>query len=137
MVQDEITQSVKIALHEDLNGLSATEGDITAHLIPEGKQAKAMVITREDAVFCGKEWSEEVFRQLGDDVTITCSVRKGNPSNYLYVITNVNTTSTTIGPTRILTGIEAADFGIYRCDVTNNAGTGSAAIKIQSEFFLY
>ena len=79
----------------------------------------------------------KIMVAFGDDVTITCSVQKGNPSNYLYVITNVNTTSTTIGPTRILTGIEAADFGIYRCDVTNNAGTGSAAIKIQSEFFLY
>ncbi|XP_064386845.1 uncharacterized protein LOC135335316 isoform X3 [Halichondria panicea] len=73
----------------------------------------------------------KIMVAFGDDVTITCSVQKGNPSNYLYVITNVNTTSTTIGPTRILTGIEAADFGIYRCDVTNNAGTGSAAIKIQ------
>ncbi len=78
MVQEEITQSVKIALHEDLNGLPATEGDITANLIPEDKQAKAVVITREDAVFCGQAWTQEVFRQLGDKVKISWSVKDGD-----------------------------------------------------------
>lgn len=78
MVQEEITQSVKIALHEDLNGLPATEGDITANLIPEDKQATAVVITREDAVFCGQAWTQEVFRQLGDKVKITWSVKDGD-----------------------------------------------------------
>jgi len=103
MVQDEITQSVKLALHEDLNGLSATEGDITAHLIPEGKQAKAIVITREDAVFCGKEWTEEVFRQLGDDVTITWSVKDGD------IVKPNDTLFTLEGPARtLLTGERTA-----------------------------
>ena len=62
MVEEEISESVRIALHEDLNGLSPAEGDITANLIPEEKQAKAIVITREDAVFCGQAWTQEVFR---------------------------------------------------------------------------
>jgi nicotinate-nucleotide pyrophosphorylase (carboxylating) len=78
MVEEEIAQSVKIALHEDLNGLSPSEGDITANLIPEDKQAKAIVITREDAVFCGQAWTQEVFRQLGDSVTITWHVKDGD-----------------------------------------------------------
>jgi nicotinate-nucleotide pyrophosphorylase (carboxylating) len=78
MVQQEIAQSVKIALYEDLNGLPATEGDITANLIPEEKQAKAVVITREDAVFCGQAWTQEVFRQLGDQVKITWAVKDGD-----------------------------------------------------------
>lgn len=78
MVQQEIAQSVKIALHEDLNGLPASEGDITANLIPEEKQAKAVVITREDAVFCGQAWTQEVFRQLGDQVKITWAVKDGD-----------------------------------------------------------
>ncbi|WP_413702057.1 carboxylating nicotinate-nucleotide diphosphorylase [Psychromonas sp. KJ10-10] len=78
MVEKEISESVKIALHEDLNGLSASEGDITANLIPEGKQAKAIVITREDAVFCGKAWTQEVFKQLGNKVTITWHVKDGD-----------------------------------------------------------
>lgn len=78
MVEEEIAQSVKIALHEDLNGLSPSEGDITANLIPEDKQAKAIVITREDAIFCGQAWTQEVFRQLGDSVTITWHVKDGD-----------------------------------------------------------
>ncbi|PKH03586.1 nicotinate-nucleotide diphosphorylase [Psychromonas sp. MB-3u-54] len=78
MVAQEIIQSVKIALDEDLNGLSPLEGDITANLIPDGKQAKAMVITREDAVFCGQAWTEEIFRQLGNQVKITWFVKEGD-----------------------------------------------------------
>lgn len=78
MVAQEITRSVKIALDEDLNGLSPLEGDITANLIPEGKQAKAIVITREDAVFCGQAWTDEIFRQLGNQVKITWFVKDGD-----------------------------------------------------------
>jgi len=78
MVEEEIAESVRIALHEDLNGLSAQEGDITANLIPEDKQAKAIVITREDAVFCGQAWTQEVFRQLGNNIVITWHVKDGD-----------------------------------------------------------
>ncbi|WP_354624939.1 carboxylating nicotinate-nucleotide diphosphorylase [Psychromonas sp. MME2] len=83
MVGSEIAESVRIALHEDLNGLPATEGDITANLIPQDKQAKALVITREDAVFCGQAWTQEVFRQLGNQVKITWLVKDGDfvPAN--------------------------------------------------------
>ena len=70
---------------------------------------------------------------FGDDVAITCSVQRGNPSNYVYVITNVKTTSATTGPTHIINEIQAADLGVYRCDVTNDAGTGNATIEIQGE----
>ncbi len=63
---------------------------------------------------------------IGNDVTITCFVLRGNPSNYIYTITNVNTGSTTTGSTRILTDIQIADVGTYRCDVTNDAGTGTS-----------
>ncbi|ABM02995.1 nicotinate-nucleotide pyrophosphorylase (carboxylating) [Psychromonas ingrahamii 37] len=78
MVAQEIIRSVKIALDEDLNGLSPLEGDISANLIPEGRQAKAIVITREDAVFCGQAWTEEIFRQLGNQVKITWFVKEGD-----------------------------------------------------------
>jgi len=78
MVEEEISASVKLALYEDLNGLSAQEGDITANLIPADKLAKAIVITREDAVFCGKAWTEEVFRQLGNNIVITWHVKDGD-----------------------------------------------------------
>lgn len=78
MVEQEIAQSVALALNEDLNGLSASEGDITANLIPEEKISTAVVITRDDAVFCGQAWTQEVFRQLGDKVTITWHVKDGD-----------------------------------------------------------
>ena len=61
-----------------------------------------------------------------NDVTITCSVLRGNPSNYIYTITNINTSSTTTGPTLVLTSIQMTDVGTYRCDVTNDAGTGAS-----------
>ena len=78
MVEQEIAQSVTLALNEDLNGFSAAEGDITANLIPEDKQSKATVITRDAAVFCGQAWTQEIFRQLGDTVTITWHVKDGD-----------------------------------------------------------
>ena len=31
----------------------------------------------------------------------------------------------------MLTGIQESDLGTYRCDVTNDAGTGSANITIE------
>ena len=33
----------------------------------------------------------------------------------------------------MLTGIQESDLGTYRCDVTNDAGTGSANITITQE----
>ncbi len=68
---------------------------------------------------------------LGDNVAITCSVLKGNPSNYDYIITNTITDSTATGPTLTLTDIESTDLGTYRCDVTNDAGTGSDSVTIE------
>jgi len=96
MVEQEIAQSVALALHEDLNGLPVTKGDITANLIPQDKKAKAIVITREDAVFCGKAWTEEVFRQLDNSVNITWHVDDGE------AVTANTTLFTLTGPARIL-----------------------------------
>ena len=63
---------------------------------------------------------------IGNNVTITCSVLRGNPFNYMYTITKTETGNTTTGPTRILTDIQMTDVGTYRCDVTNDAGTGTS-----------
>jgi len=96
MIEQEIAQSVTLALNEDLNGLSASEGDITANLIPEDKRSKATVITRDDAVFCGKAWTDEVFRQLGDTTAITWHVKDGDS------VTANSPLFTLEGPARIL-----------------------------------
>ncbi len=63
---------------------------------------------------------------IGNNVTITCSILRGNPFNYMYTITNTDTGNTTTGPTRILTDIQMTDVGTYGCDVTNDAGTGTS-----------
>ena len=68
---------------------------------------------------------------LGENLTLTCSVIRGNPTNYIYSIVHIDTMTTTTGPTRMLTGIQESDLGTYRCDVTNDAGTGSANITIE------
>ncbi|WP_369743242.1 carboxylating nicotinate-nucleotide diphosphorylase [Pseudidiomarina sp. PP-1MA] len=68
---------VQRALHEDLNGLDANL-DITAQLIPASESARATLITREPAVICGVAWVNEVFAQLGGQVTIQWQVRDGD-----------------------------------------------------------
>ncbi|MEW7313625.1 carboxylating nicotinate-nucleotide diphosphorylase [Buttiauxella gaviniae] len=73
----DIPQSVSQALREDLGGDVDPNNDITAQLLPEGHRSHAVVITREDGVFCGKRWVEEVFIQLGGDVNVTWHVEDG------------------------------------------------------------
>ena len=71
----DITQSVAFALAEDIGS-----GDITAQLIPADQIAEARVITREDCIFCGKAWVEEVFSQLDANVEITWYIEDGQPA---------------------------------------------------------
>lgn len=63
---EHIQSQVSIALMEDVG-----EGDITAQLIPDDQTVKATVISREGAVLCGQAWVNEVFRQLGNGVSLT------------------------------------------------------------------
>ena len=81
MSADDIIRAVKQALIEDLNGLDPQTGDITASLIPAGNTSKATVITREDCIFCGKAWVEEVFAQLDSNVEITWHIKDGEQAN--------------------------------------------------------
>ena len=75
----DIPNVVAQALREDLGGQVDASNDITAQLLPENSRSHATVITREDGVFCGKRWVEEVFIQLaGDDVSITWHVEDGD-----------------------------------------------------------
>ena len=71
--------AVAQALCEDLGGEVDANNDITAQLLPAEMRSHATVITREDGVFCGKRWVEEVFIQLaGDDVSVTWHVEDGD-----------------------------------------------------------
>lgn len=93
-----IRENVKIALNEDIGS-----GDITAQLIPAAQQAKATVITREDCVFCGKDWVIETFQQLDPGVHIEWFVDDGQ------AVTANSTLFTLTGNARsLLTGERAA-----------------------------
>lgn len=64
---------VSLAIAEDLGS-----GDITAALIPETTHASAHIIARMDAVFCGKQWASEVFRQIDPSVKLNWLVDDGD-----------------------------------------------------------
>ncbi len=77
VLTDTIKQMVKIALAEDLN-TDKGGSDITAELIPESHHVTASLICREQGILCGKEWFNEVFRQVDPDVNIKWSADDGD-----------------------------------------------------------
>lgn len=92
----EISRAVADTLREDLGGTINPDLDITASLIPAESQNVATIITREHGVFCGQLWADEVFKQLGGEVSIEWHVQDGDtvePNQTLCTLT---------GPSRIL-----------------------------------
>jgi nicotinate-nucleotide pyrophosphorylase (carboxylating) len=74
----EVTRSVVDALKEDLGGTLDVSKDITANLIDENTVSIATIITRDHGVFCGRMWADEVFKQLGNTVSIEWHVEDGD-----------------------------------------------------------
>ena len=72
-LRDHLVRSIRFALEEDLGS-----GDITALLIPAQQTSQAQVITREPGVLCGREWFEEVFRQIDPTVTLNWLKQDGD-----------------------------------------------------------
>lgn len=68
-----ICNQVTRALDEDIGS-----GDITANLIPQDKIARAKVITRENGIFCGRLWVNEVFKQVDPQVELRWLVDDGD-----------------------------------------------------------
>lgn len=68
-----IEENVRTALKEDVGN-----GDITAELIPASDRAQARVISRQEAVVCGRAWVDEVFRQVDPKVQIEWLVEDGD-----------------------------------------------------------
>lgn len=90
-------ENVAQSLREDIG-----DGDVTAQLIPANKQAKGRVITRETATIAGREWVNEVFRQVDSSVELTWQVSDGetvSPDQVLF---------TMHGPARSLLSSERA-----------------------------
>ncbi|GAB7201597.1 hypothetical protein OS12_30390 [Dickeya oryzae] len=77
-IEQDIPASVQQALREDLGGEANPEHDLTAQLLPNDTVASAVIITREAGVFCGQRWVDEVFRQLGNVITIDWLVHDGD-----------------------------------------------------------
>jgi nicotinate-nucleotide pyrophosphorylase (carboxylating) len=67
-----IEDDVRRALAEDIGS-----GDLTAALVPEGRRARATVLTREACVLCGTEWFEAVFRALDPGTRIQWNAADG------------------------------------------------------------
>ncbi|WP_434950152.1 carboxylating nicotinate-nucleotide diphosphorylase [Shewanella sp. HL-SH4] len=84
MFENDIRHAVKTALNEDLgysehqNVEQMLKADITAQLIPADKHVEGSLITREEGVFCGKAWAEQVFNQLGGEVALHWHVDDGD-----------------------------------------------------------
>ena len=96
LLQQEIRRAVSAALAEDLGFLPLADGDITASLIPATQQASASIITREACVVCGTAFADEVFRQLGGEVSVDWQVQDGDKVNANTVLCTLS------GPARIL-----------------------------------
>lgn len=87
---------VSVALKEDLGQVIDYKRDITGQLLNEEAQATARIITREDGVFCGQKWLEEVFYQLGNKVKVDWKVQDGDKISPDQVLCEMQ------GPSQIL-----------------------------------
>ena len=93
-----INSQVKLALLEDIG-----QQDLTADLIPAETHMTAQLITREDAVLCGRQWFQSVFNQLDPQVELAWSAADGDVLKANDVICRLS------GPARsILTGERTA-----------------------------
>ncbi|MBT9614454.1 MAG: carboxylating nicotinate-nucleotide diphosphorylase [Burkholderiales bacterium] len=76
MNDSDIAQAIKAnittALAEDIGS-----GDLTAQLIPADRLTRATLITREEAILCGKPWFEACFQALDPLVKIIWRADEG------------------------------------------------------------
>lgn len=84
-LKTDIERSVRMALEEDIGS-----GDITASLIPLYQQANAHIITRENAIFCGRDWVNEVLHQVDRTINIEWLVDDGEPISANQLLCNLN-----------------------------------------------
>jgi nicotinate-nucleotide pyrophosphorylase (carboxylating) len=83
-LQPTIEANVRLAIEEDVS-----TGDITAELIPESQQAKAEIISRDQAVIAGSAWVNEVFKQVDPTVEVEWNVADGEsvaPNTLLFTL---------------------------------------------------
>jgi nicotinate-nucleotide pyrophosphorylase (carboxylating) len=71
-IPKDLESQVAAALREDIGN-----GDVTARLVPATQQVRGRVITREDAVVCGRPWVDETFRSLDRGIRLTWRTTDG------------------------------------------------------------
>lgn len=78
MIPSTVEHDVALALSEDLNGLGAEHGDITANLIDKAHQVEARIITREPCILCGVPWATEAFLQTDGQIQLQWHKQDGD-----------------------------------------------------------
>jgi nicotinate-nucleotide pyrophosphorylase (carboxylating) len=83
----DLAQQVATALAEDIG-----PGDVTAQLVPTTQHVVGKVITREQAVLCGRPWVTETFLQLDPTVRLTWQASDGEritPNQTLFEVSGL------------------------------------------------
>ncbi len=94
----DLSATVATALAEDVGS-----GDLTAGLIPADRRGRARIITRETAVFAGRPYVDEVFRQVDPRVHVEWNTADGEAVTADQVLYRLS------GPARsLLTGERTA-----------------------------
>ncbi len=82
--QQDILTDVRRAIVEDVG-----TGDVTAALLPAELRVKAMIISREPMLMCGRSWVDSVFSEIDPNVTIEWLVDEGawleEPATLCYI----------------------------------------------------
>jgi nicotinate-nucleotide pyrophosphorylase (carboxylating) len=68
----DLPDQVATALREDIGA-----GDVTAQLVPEDQRVRGRLVTREDAVLCGRPWADETFHRLDVDIRLAWHAQDG------------------------------------------------------------
>lgn len=77
--------AISAALAEDIGS-----GDITANLLPVNKIVTAKIISRQEAIFCGKDFVNEIYSQLDKNIKIAWCVNDGEKIKSNQVLCELN-----------------------------------------------
>jgi nicotinate-nucleotide pyrophosphorylase (carboxylating) len=118
----DLAQQVTTALAEDIGS-----GDITADLVPATQHVTGKIITREQAILCGRPWATETFRRLDPTVRLTLHADDGDrivPNQTLVEIAGLARPVLTAERTALnFLQLLSATATISRCYVDAIAGT--------------
>jgi nicotinate-nucleotide pyrophosphorylase (carboxylating) len=99
-----MTPALETAIQANISAPRSTKisaaGDLTAQLIPAETQARARVISREDAVLCGTAWFSGCFMALDDRIRITWHAGDGDAVSAGQTLCDID------GPARALLSAE-------------------------------